>query len=68
MKFQSFEEILVMIIKAYKHTFYGDDNSVKTQCIEAATRIYIEQMRIKAYGPTGYSEQYEAVEDLDSYE
>ncbi len=66
MKFQSFEEILIMIRKAFKHTFYGDANSVKNQCIEAATRIYIEQMRIKAYGPTGYSEQYEAQEDLDN--
>lgn len=64
----SFEKILNMVRKAYKHTFYGDVNAVKTACIEAATRIYIEQMRIKAYGPTGYSEQYEAQEDLDNYE
>lgn len=51
MKIQSFEEILTMVRKVYRHTFYGDVNSVKVQCIESATKIYIEQMRLEAYGP-----------------
>lgn len=66
MKFQSFEEILTMIRDACSADFYTGDRDIRGRCVEAATRIYIEQMRIEAYGPTGYSEQYEPGEDLDN--
>lgn len=67
MKDKSFKEFYEMISDAVNiFTYNGkSDNGI---IIECATRMYIEQMRIKAYGPTGYSEQHEAVEDLDNYE
>ncbi len=67
MKEKSFKYFYDMISKSVDIFNYNgrNDNAV---IIECATRMYIEQMRIKAYGPTGYSEQYEAQEDLDNYE
>ena len=67
MKDKSFKEFYDMISDAVNIFSYNGRNDNST-IIECATRMYIEQMRIKAYGPTGYSEQYEAQEDLDNYE
>lgn len=66
MKKQSFCDILKMIRNSCNIAFYTGYTDIRGVCVEAATKIYIEQMRIEAYGPTGYSEQYEAQEDLDN--
>lgn len=68
MKFQSYKNILCMISDACTEHFLLSTSDMRESIIDCATRIYIEQMRIEAYGPTGYSEQYEAQEDLDNYE
>lgn len=51
MQKQSYKEILLMVGNACNTTFYNGTRDIRDSVVECATKIYIEQMRLDAYGP-----------------
>ena len=51
MQKQSFSKIVCMIKYACNENFYNGTRDIRADVIECATKIYIEQMRLDAYGP-----------------
>ena len=51
MQKQSYKDILLMITNACNKTFYCGTKEIRDSVVECATKIYIEQMRLDAYGP-----------------
>ena len=51
MQKQSYNDIVRMITESCRNYFYNGTRDIRQNVIECATKIYIEQMRLDAYGP-----------------
>ena len=51
MRKQSYSEIVNMIKNACNENFHHGVGEIRGNVIECATKIFIEQMRLDAYGP-----------------